>query len=493
MATICASGLYLFTCTPEEYEVGLPIVVMAMTAVLFWCALWIREDDIPFFEIGSVFMLAAAVYSITPFVAYLLSGMEYSVYSSSRLLVFKPDASQMAAVAWETWTYMAGFAAGYLMWRGKLPKATAQRLHEAPLSTGAALLVLWCGVKLWTMFLKYGFGIDYSVGYGNITAHIEAVGTLPHWFSQIIGVAQGLEHLLPLGIFVFLMSRWRRSRQARVIAVAFLGYTLVWYVVLDMGARTWLFLPFGAAGMMYFRNVRRIRLWMVVFGVIVGLLAFWAFNEVRGGPTIQAKLRLLSSFAAERDPVSRYSRKDEFQLWLSSNYEVKEMRDSGQLPAVPWQIYAVDLLLFIPSQLLPFEKLEPVAWFSEVAMGIHRQFEYFSYSPIAQSYIGLGIGEILLRGLLLGVAFAWIHRSYVRHSRSFWANVIYLWFILFCYGSLRNNSTYVFVIFVLRLAPAIALTWLLQRAFSTSGEARRRTHRALPSSARDRTTAAGGG
>src|SRR5258706_16001236 len=65
VATICASGLYLFTCTPEEYEVGLPIVVMAMTAVLFWCVLWIRERDIPFFEIGSFFMLAAAVCSVT--------------------------------------------------------------------------------------------------------------------------------------------------------------------------------------------------------------------------------------------------------------------------------------------------------------------------------------------------------------------------------------------------------------------------------------------
>lgn len=461
-ASLCASTVFLFSCTPTERHVGLPIAVSAMTAISFWCLLWLREGDLPVFEIGSFFMLALAAYSILPLISYLLSGMKYSEYSSFRLLEFSPDASQMGVLGWEQWSYMACFAAGYLIVHGRVSSATAKAIYEVPLSAGAALAVLWCGVTLWTAFLKYKFGVDYSVGYGAMEAHAEGVAALPHWLSQVVGLALGVESVLPIALLVFLLSRWR-TWLARGAVFLVLTYTLLWYVFFHMGSRTLLFLPFAAAGLMYFRNVRRVKPWMVAFGIAGAFTAFWAFNEIRSAATLAEKLQNLETFVGKQDTTLRYSRKDEFQLWLSSNMEVRELRNGGRLSTIPWQIYAADVLLFIPSQLLPFDKVDPVGWFADVETNRTGAFEFFEFSPIAQGYIGLGVPEIMLRGLLLGLAFAMIHRAYIRRSRHFLANVTYLWLILYCYVSLRNNSSYIFVLVVLRLAPFLVAFYLLRR------------------------------
>jgi hypothetical protein len=371
-------------------------------------------------------------------------------------------------MAWEEWSYMACFAAAYLIVRGKVPRATAVSIHEASLSTGAALAVIWCALKLWTTFLKYDLGVDYKVGYGAIDAHVENVAALPHWVNQVVGIGLGFEGVLPIALFVFLMSRWRH-RLARVAVVLILTYTLLWYVFLNMGSRTWLFLPFAAAGMMYVRNVRRVKVWMVACGIVGSLAAFWAFNEMRSGVTLAQKVQQLKAFVGDADSATRYSRKDEFQLWLSSNMEVRELRNRELLPPVPWQIYAIDLLLFIPAQILPFEKIDPVTWFDNVETARTGLFEFFMYSPIAQGYLGLGVPEIMLRGIFLGVAFAMMHRAYVRRSRSFLANVIYLWLMLFCYISLRNNTGNIFVSALHRLVPFVIVLSVLRWAVASGG------------------------
>jgi hypothetical protein len=257
-----------------------------------------------------------------------------------------------------------------------------------------------------------------------------------------------------------------------VAVIVILTYTLLWYVFFNMGSRTWLFLPFAAAGMMYVRNVRRVKLWMVVCGIIGALAAFWAFNAMRSGATLTEKVQNLKAFVEDTDVTARYSRKDEFQLWLSSNLEVRELRNGGRLPPIPWQIYAIDLLLFVPSQLLPFDKVDPVVWFTSVETTRTGSFEYFLFSPIAQGYMGFGVPEIMLRGLLLGAAFAMMHRAYARQSRSFLSNVMYLWLMLFCYVSLRNNTGYILVLVVLRLAPFVVVVSLLRTALASGGRAR---------------------
>lgn len=484
LASLCASGLFLFNNTPEELRVGLPIAVLSMTAISFWCLLWLREGEVPVFEIGSMFMLATAAYSIFPLITYVWSGMKYSEYSSIRLLEFSPDPSQMGVLAWEQWSYMGCFAVGYLVLRGRVPRVTATVLREAPFPTGAALVLFWCGLKFWTALLKYKFGVDYTVGYEALKEHAEGVAALPHWFNQVVGIALGLQYVFPIALFVFLLSHWR-NRLARVAVVVVLTYTLLWYVFFNMGSRTWLFLPFAAAGMMYFRNVRPPKLWMIACGIAGALAAFWAFNEMRGPSTFAEKLHNLKTFVEEEDVTARYSRKDEFQVWLSSNVEVRELRNSHRLPPVPWQIYAVDVLLFTPSQLLPFDKVDPVAWFTDVETNRTGTFEYFVFSPIAQGYIGFGVPEIMFRGFLLGVAFAMIHRAYIRRAGSFFPNVIYLWLLLFCYGSLRNNSSYIFALLVLRLVPFVVVVYLLRAllgaAWRAVGEVRQARVEAYPS------------
>ena len=133
--------------------------------------------------------------------------------------------------------------------------------------------------------------------------------------------------------------------------------------------------------------------------------------------------------------------------------ELKEMKEIGALGRVPWQVYLSDVLLLFPQQLLPFEKIDPVLWYTNVT----QSAGFFVYGVIAQAILGLDWIELIIRGIVLGGIMAAFHRWYVRRASSFWVTLFYCWLMLWSYNAVRNTTFYLVVWIVYRFVPAVLL------------------------------------
>ncbi len=121
--------------------------------------------------------------------------------------------------------------------------------------------------------------------------------------------------------------------------------------------------------------------------------------------------------------------------------------------------------MVIPSQFLPFEKLDPSLWYIDV-MG-DRSGIGFMFGILSQAALGWGWIELVFRGLLLGLILAGIHRSYARHQGSFWSTALYMFILVWLFYSVRSTMLYwtyfVLYSFVPTMLATIGLALLLRR------------------------------
>jgi hypothetical protein len=91
------------------------------------------------------------------------------------------------------------------------------------------------------------------------------------------------------------------------------------------------------------------------------------------------------------------------------------------------------------------------------------------FGVVAQAVIGWGFPELILRGAVLGLVFAAIHRWYVRRSTSLWVTASYLFLCVWSYYTVRATTFHIAYFVVYRLVPAIALMWALREALTVLG------------------------
>ena len=107
--------------------------------------------------------------------------------------------------------------------------------------------------------------------------------------------------------------------------------------------------------------------------------------------------------------------------------------------------------MLVPAQLLPFEKVDPVLWY----VAATRDPDFFTYGVIAQSLLGLGWFEVIVRGLLVGVILALVHNWWARSPANLWRNVFYIWLAVVSYYTVRGTSFYLATLVLLRFVPLV--------------------------------------
>jgi hypothetical protein len=140
---------------------------------------------------------------------------------------------------------------------------------------------------------------------------------------------------------------------------------------------------------------------------------------------------------------------NEFQAVFGIAYDLQSRGAAGTLGSIPWQIYMSDLLMLVPSQMLPFVKVDPCLGYPIVdGVGLGCVIGLMS-----QAVIGLGWLELIVRGLALGLTVAVIHRWYVRRQDGYWATMFYLCLCLWCHYTFRNSTFFVAYYVVYQFIP----------------------------------------
>jgi hypothetical protein len=256
---------------------------------------------------------------------------------------------------------------------------------------------------------------------------------VPYVLTQITHVLYSMRFTAMQCVAVMLMSRWR----SRLWRTVLFGWILVIIVstTRELGARSELVLLFVTLGLLYHRYVRPVSLKMAAVGgalLVAAFLLLGVLRDVRGD--------------VSEVSVSVLGWNNEFQVLWANAYDLHEKRATGEI-AVPWQIYVADFVNIIPSQLLPFTKLDPSDWYAD-QLGLAGTGIGVMFGVIAQSVVGLDWIEVAVRGAVLALLFAWLHRFYVRHSDSFWITVFYLFVCVWSYYTFRA-TTFVLIYMIL--------------------------------------------
>jgi hypothetical protein len=460
--TLLAS-IIIVVCTPGDYRVlAAPLLVMIDIAVAYIVVLWNRDGSLPVFEVGTLWVAATLVYGTFPFLGFMVSGLGWSPTGDGRLLRYDFDLAEVGAFAWRYVVYFASFVSIYLAIRGtKSVRRTAVRDVSAQLI--AALVIILFLQYAFAEWMKVSFGLDYDISYAEAASRI-AAGTpsipIPYFLMQISGVVLASMLLVKQALLLALMQRWS-SRRWRWGVIAWLTIEVV-HVVLRMGARqpaVLLLLSFAA---LYHRLVRPLRLRWIVIGGALLLSGFLVQGLIREGAATQTEVRLTRVLTDN----------NEFQVLFTTAFDIYKRKETGTLGTVPWQVYFIDLYLEIPSQILPFEKIDPSAWYLDV-IGARDTGVGFMFGVISQAVLGLDWIELVLRGALLGALLAAFHRWYARHASRFWVTLIYLFVAVWTYYTFRATSFWFLHFVIYQFVPVmLAATFI---AFVLGRVDRRRT------------------
>lgn len=462
LAWIPVLGIALTLMAMTDSKLGgvlAPLLAACAISTLFWRALTLRDQGLPIFDVGAFFMLAIAAYAVLPLAGYALSGMQLSSLSAGRLYGLNPEPEQFAEVGWMYVMLMTTFALGYLAWRrqtlvGNEPVATSR-------TTAIVVIVLWLLLHGVVIFFRVALGVNFSVAYDDsLYAAAASYAQLPLLARQLFHNAYGVLIILNVAIIVVLVAHWK-SKLGRNVLFVWVAASCVDYL-LNPGGRFALLSMLIAFAMAFHRFVRPIKISQLVFAGALLFLAFMAAGFARGGRSLleqgQVMFDLLEGYQYA------FTVSDEFQISYGSVLEFKQNLRHGVLDPIPWQIYASDLLMPIPQQILPFEKLDPVDWYSRVT----GNPDYFSFGVLAQSVLGFGWAELALRGLLFGIALGIVHNWWARKPYTLWRTVFYVWLTIVSYQAVRNTSLYLVPLVVYRFLPLLLVVhvaeWLVEGA-----------------------------
>ena len=451
------AAVSLLLTDPVQRKVIGPSLVVFGTAVAFVCVIWDRQGFLPLLDIGVLFMLALACYSLIPFLGYLFSGMEYTRFSAAQLRVHPPGPDVFAAIAWRYVVFIVCFAAVHLAVRGSKPlEIRALCLPRDPVPAAVILLLalFWMGFAL----LKH-YGLDFDPSYASDASLVQGrFRMMPLLSQQILQNLYKIRLGLRLALVAVLIRYWTYP-WARVLL---LGWVTLFVAgrVFGLQGRTDMAALLLAFIVLYHTYIRRIHSSVLIAGGLVGLVLFMAIPIVRNQATFGYGLRDLGHWFRIASPQTHFSRSNEFQNGFAGTYDLYRLREAGLLPPVPWQVRAADVLVLLPRQILPFEKTNPQHWWrSELA----DTAGFFMFNPIGQAILGLDWMVLVLRGSALGLFFGVIHCWYARHCDRFWAVWPYLWLAVFCYSAIRTTTFILIYWIVYRIVPIVIIVWLTAR------------------------------
>jgi hypothetical protein len=179
---------------------------------------------------------------------------------------------------------------------------------------------------------------------------------------------------------------------------------------------------------------------------------------MRGQTTFSANVGSLQNLEEHKEIV--FSLATEFQTLFAGAYDLLWMKNNEVIDSIPLQFRFFDIVMLIPQQLLPFEKINVQNWYIDNS----QNPGYFMYNPIAQSILGFGWPELVVRGLALGMALGWLRRWYTRNSADFLKTLLYIWLIVVSYYTIRSTAFYFLASFLIyRFLPFYFLVFYLAK------------------------------
>ncbi|MEA2235589.1 MAG: hypothetical protein QOC81_313 [Thermoanaerobaculia bacterium] len=452
-----ASVAALLLLKGDDRLLAAPMLAIVVTSSVYMMVMWARDGSPPVFEAGTLCMLAITVYGTLPMVGFLMMRGEWDQFVDGRMHAYSFNAAELGMFGWRYVVYAVSFAVSYLVMRGRKAVKTTVFALPSP-ATQAAVAVMFIALYIFKIALRIVYDYDpEDYSYADPMSAAHSGRDMPYLMQQISHNSLSALFVVQLGVIVLLLSHWRK-RWCRYALVMWLGSEVV-ISAIRLGSRGKVVLLLISAGVLYHRLVKRVSFRTLVVSGSLLLAAFMvagAIRNTRSGDMRKEQAQHILTAA------------NEFQGLFTTAYDIKKRRESGDITSIPWQVYVSDFYFPIPSQFLPFEKIDPSSWYID-AIGQTGAGVGYMFGVMSQAAVGLDWIELVLRGVALAMCLALLHRWYVRHSSYFWPTLLYLFISIWAYYTFRA-STFYFVYFVVyHFLPVVVATKLLEQVLSRVG------------------------
>jgi len=444
LGCILIAGLFLWGIDENARYVAAPIIVASGGSILFFLRLTEFRKAFPLGDLGAISVLALLCYTIIPPIQYLLSDMTYAESSARQLFFLAPSAHEIGAFTWWYVLYLLSFLISYLLFLPNHEKLIkTPRLPENRFVL--AFLILFCVFSSFLIVVSLSLGLETAPVYGSESMYIayEAMSSLPLILRQVHGliVSNGIMLIVQISLMLVLYLKWEKKAY-RYILLLWLFLLLITNI-LFMGNRTTFILIFMASILMYNQFVKPLSFKKALTLALFLLCIFLMIGIMRGGIDLAANVQNLEINEVSDNLL--FNQANEFQVLFGGNYDLLWMKEAGRLQDAPTQLTCYDLVMLVPQQFLPFEKINIQTWYLNQSMCP----SYFMFNPISQAIIGFGWVELVLRGCLLGFILAKLRSWYVKHSASFWVTLFYFYIAVISYYSIRGTAIYVLLASIL--------------------------------------------
>ena len=438
--TIIFSVIFYFSFITifDQDQMSLILPVFCLVSMMFYLTFKLMRIDgrIPIFDVGFFMIGITFLYMFYPYFTFMLSGFEFSLVSDQRMKSYNVDAKDLGSFAWFHVAYLSSLIIGYLFFRPKTPMTDFTHSLKVNKSEVKIALLLLIGIIILEILLPIIFG-DFHAR--------------PHFINQILGLLASVKFVFTLYFMIFCFAHWKMGI-AKSALFAYIGFEF-FNILTGEAGRTWIFLHLCAAAMLYDRLVSPMSIKKIIAISFIALIAFIALGFFRHGAG--DGLTSLAFFV---------SGSNEFTSLLGTAYDIYMRKEVlGTLNEIRWQVYFDDIIYLIPSQLLPFEKLDLSSWYLKV-IDQYGKGVGFMFGVTSQGIIGGGVVELFFRGLLTGAFFAWLHKIYLRNCDSFWMLVFYVFIAIKSYYIFRASTGYLPYFIIYHYLPVYILVKFILKA-----------------------------
>lgn len=419
IATILAFLIvYLSFLNEPSAPVVYPLATILFSAVIFYSALWRRQRDISILSLGGFAGAMVILYAAYPLLILLLNRLTYTPQSDNRLFAEQPSPETVGSIAWMYVLYFASFAAAYLATSGRNGRfhVQADSVHKGIVPL---ILVLFAATQALVIGMNAVFGLNPS----SYLDSYRVVQQLPRIPRQLLVNASQMQPTLIILLMCALFMRYQRYRFLIAAIVIWSTFT----ALRAMQGRGGMFIMLLIVGCLYHHFVRRLRaLPILLIGILLVALSTW-MGAARQSST--------AGVLAGAQGTS------EFEAIFANAYDLKYVRDASGILRDQPVIYFGDFISVIPQQLLPFAKRLKAEWYLNAYYPEYAaRGGGMAFGVVAEAITGWGWIELVVRGVLVGAVFGFIHRRFTSRPITLWQLAFYLWLLVWSYQLVRNST-----------------------------------------------------
>lgn len=389
-------------------------------------------------DLGVAFIWIVFLYAFLPLVGIVLASSGIGILADQRLGNEVPDPGLVLSVGSSYAVFMLAFAWTY-SWQ-RVPRWRRDFVWQVPKLTDIrSVVVIVVVIKLSLLLLQISFGegaADYISSY-------TVLRDQPILIQQLAGLLTATDFAATVLIIVTAVAYTPRLH-------SLVGVLVVLQIVLAIaggGSRSSAFLyafAFIVARTAYDPRLRVTSL--AIYGA-VGMATFLVAGLIRAGADI-----------SEGPLGFQLLQGGEFLSVFYNSLDLQDRLGDADLSAVKMGMYLVDVLRFIPQQIIGDIKVDPAAFyvstfypeFSDAGGGL-------AFGAIAESTIGFGWPEALVRGALLGWIYASISNFCLNGKLTVVRMVVYAWFVVMSYQAIRDTTFSTIPRFLMQVFPLLIL------------------------------------